>query len=380
MTDRRLVIHGHFYQPPRENPWTETVPVEPSAAPFHDWNERVTAECYRPNAFARILDDHGALVALVDNYRLHVVQRRADAHVVARGPPAGRVRRDRRAGRDGGGAIAQAYSHPILPLADAARHHDPGALGPRRLRAPVRPAGRGDVAARDRRERRGALRARRGRRGLHDPRSEPSGAGASPRRGRRRMGLGRRWVDRHPAHLSVVSPERRRPGRRRSSSTTAGSRTTSRSGWARCRVQRWWIAPSISLPTRAIAASSASRPTVRRSVITTVGASGRWRTRSRSRRRDAGSRRGDSPSSRWGGRPSGRCRSERARGRARTALVGGRRIAAATPAADQGGTKPGGLRCEPRSIASAITVSRCSSAAAARCCTTRGPPATPMWT
>ena len=70
----------------------------------------------------------------------------------------------------------------------------------------------------------------------------------------------------------------------------------------------------------------------------------------------------------------------RARGRARTALVGGRRIAAATPAEDQGGTKPGGLRCEPRSIASAITVSRCSSAAAARCCTTRGPPATPMWT
>ncbi len=70
MTDRRLVIHGHFYQPPRENPWTETVPVEPSASPAHDWNERVTDESYRPNAFARILDDHGALVALVDNYRL----------------------------------------------------------------------------------------------------------------------------------------------------------------------------------------------------------------------------------------------------------------------------------------------------------------------
>ncbi len=64
------MIHGHFYQPPRENPWTETVPVEPSAAPDHDWNERVTEEAYRPNAFARIMDDHGSLVALVDNYRL----------------------------------------------------------------------------------------------------------------------------------------------------------------------------------------------------------------------------------------------------------------------------------------------------------------------
>ena len=70
VSERRLVVHGHFYQPPRENPWTETVPVEPSAAPFHDWNERITAECYRPNAYARVLDEHGALVGVVDNYAL----------------------------------------------------------------------------------------------------------------------------------------------------------------------------------------------------------------------------------------------------------------------------------------------------------------------
>ena len=53
---RYVCVHGHFYQPPRENPWTAHVPVEPSAFPFHDWNERITAECYRPNAVARILD------------------------------------------------------------------------------------------------------------------------------------------------------------------------------------------------------------------------------------------------------------------------------------------------------------------------------------
>src|SRR4029079_12001575 len=57
-----LVVHGHFYQPPRENPWTETVGVEPTAAPFHDWNERVTAECYRPNGWARVVDEHERVV------------------------------------------------------------------------------------------------------------------------------------------------------------------------------------------------------------------------------------------------------------------------------------------------------------------------------
>src|SRR3954470_8730334 len=64
-----LVVHGHFYQPPRENPWTDEVTREPSAAPFHDWNERINAECYRPNTGARIVDGRDRLVALVDNYR-----------------------------------------------------------------------------------------------------------------------------------------------------------------------------------------------------------------------------------------------------------------------------------------------------------------------
>src|SRR5207302_1431297 len=58
-----LVVHAHFYQPPRENPWTEEVPREPSAAPFHDWNARISAESYRPNAYARIFDGNGRVLA-----------------------------------------------------------------------------------------------------------------------------------------------------------------------------------------------------------------------------------------------------------------------------------------------------------------------------
>src|SRR5436305_1788249 len=68
MGDTRLVIHGHFYQPPRENPWTEEVAREASAAPFHDWNERITAEAYRPNGWARVVDEHGRVTDIVDNF------------------------------------------------------------------------------------------------------------------------------------------------------------------------------------------------------------------------------------------------------------------------------------------------------------------------
>src|SRR5881409_1403340 len=63
-----ICIHGHFYQPPRENPWLEAVEVQDSAAPYHDWNERVAAECYAPNAAARLLDDEGRITALGNNY------------------------------------------------------------------------------------------------------------------------------------------------------------------------------------------------------------------------------------------------------------------------------------------------------------------------
>src|SRR5215831_16379829 len=66
--ERYICIHGHFYQPPRENPWLEAIELQDSAAPYHDWNARITAECYAPNGAARILDDQGRIRAIVNNY------------------------------------------------------------------------------------------------------------------------------------------------------------------------------------------------------------------------------------------------------------------------------------------------------------------------
>ena len=63
-----VCIHGHFYQPPRENPWLGAIEPQPIAHPFHDWNERITAECYRPNTAARVVDRFGNIIRIVDNY------------------------------------------------------------------------------------------------------------------------------------------------------------------------------------------------------------------------------------------------------------------------------------------------------------------------
>ena len=65
---RFICIHGHFYQPPRENPWLESVELQDSAAPWHDWNERITVECYAPNATARILNGEGKIENIITNY------------------------------------------------------------------------------------------------------------------------------------------------------------------------------------------------------------------------------------------------------------------------------------------------------------------------
>ncbi|HUR18368.1 MAG TPA: DUF3536 domain-containing protein [Acidimicrobiales bacterium] len=112
-----LAVHGHFYQPPRENPWTEEVARETSAAPFHDWNERIAAEAYRPNAAARILDDAGRVVAIVNNYeRLSFDAGPTLMAWLERHEPdvyAAIIAADAR----GGGAMAQAHGHIILPLA-----------------------------------------------------------------------------------------------------------------------------------------------------------------------------------------------------------------------------------------------------------------------
>ena len=119
-----LCIHGHFYQPPRENPWLEAVEIQDSAAPFHDWNERVTRECYAPNARARLVDRDGKIVQLLNNYAwisfnfgptlLHWMATEAP-EVLAGIVEADRLSRERRGGH--GNALAQVYNHLILPLA-----------------------------------------------------------------------------------------------------------------------------------------------------------------------------------------------------------------------------------------------------------------------
>jgi alpha-amylase/alpha-mannosidase (GH57 family) len=120
---RNLIIHGHFYQPPRENPWTGIVEAEPSAAPFHDWTERIHSECYGPNAFASIVDPESGERRIVNNYAnisfnfgptLLSWLERNHSETYQRILDADRLSASRRGGH--GNAIAQAYGHAILPL------------------------------------------------------------------------------------------------------------------------------------------------------------------------------------------------------------------------------------------------------------------------
>ncbi|MDO9507931.1 MAG: DUF3536 domain-containing protein [Thermovirgaceae bacterium] len=124
--EKYVCIHGHFYQPPRENPWTGTVDLQESAAPFHDWNERVTAECYEPNAAARILDGAGNVRSIRNNYSMISFNfgptllswmERERPDVYASILRADAESRGRFLGH--GGAIAQGYNHVIMPLANS---------------------------------------------------------------------------------------------------------------------------------------------------------------------------------------------------------------------------------------------------------------------
>lgn len=120
-----LVVHGHFYQPPRENPWTEEIDDDPSAAPLENWNARINAECYRCNAYARIYDGRNRVARMINNFA-HISFNvgatlghwldRHDPQVVRRI----RQGNDYQRGRLGaGGAMAQVWSHPIAPLLSA---------------------------------------------------------------------------------------------------------------------------------------------------------------------------------------------------------------------------------------------------------------------
>lgn len=121
-----LIVHGHFYQPPRENPWTEALDREASATPFHDWNERIYHECYRANAYCRVLDGFGRIERIVNNYaRLSYNIGPTLLRWLERQHPATYQRileadhESRRNNNGHGNAIAQAYNHTILPLATA---------------------------------------------------------------------------------------------------------------------------------------------------------------------------------------------------------------------------------------------------------------------
>jgi hypothetical protein len=120
---RQLVIHGHFYQPPREEPWLELVPREPTAAPWHDWNQRITAECYAPLGRARVLDAEGRIRRVINAWS-HLsfdvgptLFRWFDGHAPAVRDAiyAGDIASRRRLGF--GNAVAMPYHHIILPLA-----------------------------------------------------------------------------------------------------------------------------------------------------------------------------------------------------------------------------------------------------------------------
>ncbi|HMJ68147.1 MAG TPA: DUF3536 domain-containing protein [Cyclobacteriaceae bacterium] len=125
-SDKFICIHGHFYQPPRENAWLEVIEVQDSSHPYHDWNERISAECYAPNAASRILDQKGVIKNIVNNYskisfnfgptllswmenndpETYKAILEADTESIANFS-------------GHGSAIAQVYNHIILPLANS---------------------------------------------------------------------------------------------------------------------------------------------------------------------------------------------------------------------------------------------------------------------
>jgi alpha-amylase/alpha-mannosidase (GH57 family) len=123
-TKHFVCIHGHFYQPPRENPWLETVETQDSAAPYHDWNERICAECYAPNGAARIVNNKNKIIRIVNNYArisfnfgptlLSWLQQNAPRtyRMILEGE-----RRTRKSFGGHSSAMAQVYNHIIMPLA-----------------------------------------------------------------------------------------------------------------------------------------------------------------------------------------------------------------------------------------------------------------------
>lgn len=121
--NKYICIHGHFYQPPRENAWLEYIETQESARPFHDWNERINFECYAPNTAARILNEEGEIIKIVSNYEWMSFNFGPTllSWMKLKDPVTYQtiLQADRKSMQHFGGhgsAIAQAYNHSILPL------------------------------------------------------------------------------------------------------------------------------------------------------------------------------------------------------------------------------------------------------------------------
>ena len=124
--EKYICIHGHFYQPPRENPWLEEIELQESAHPYHDWNERIHSECYGPNSAARILNEEKRIAHIINNYAeisfnfgptlLSWIEKN-HSNTYLQILEADLVSRAKHGGH--GNAIAQVYNHIIMPLANA---------------------------------------------------------------------------------------------------------------------------------------------------------------------------------------------------------------------------------------------------------------------
>nr|HPN89033.1 DUF3536 domain-containing protein [Candidatus Omnitrophota bacterium] len=123
--NRYICIHSHFYQPPRENPWLEEVELQESAYPYHDWNERITDECYAPNSASRILDNESKIMDIVNNYTrmsfnfgptLLSWMHRHEPEVYKAILDSDKKSQENFSGH--GSALAQAYNHMIMPLSN----------------------------------------------------------------------------------------------------------------------------------------------------------------------------------------------------------------------------------------------------------------------
>ncbi len=123
--EKYICIHGHFYQPPRENAWLEVIEVQDSAHPYHDWNERISSECYSPNAASRILNDKGVIKNIINNYSkisfnfgatllswMEIYDRETYQAILE----ADEESKKNFSGH--GSAVAQVYNHIIMPLAN----------------------------------------------------------------------------------------------------------------------------------------------------------------------------------------------------------------------------------------------------------------------